>query len=80
MKAETVKMLLAGINTLGLATYLVWLSLEGRERLFYSQEGVLFLLPCLPLFIVYILLFRKPREEGEAEGPSMKLTTGKKRG
>ncbi len=52
------------VNSLGLAAYLLWLVL-GRRQMFYHPDGVLILLPCLPFFFVYLLLFR--REGGGKE-------------
>jgi hypothetical protein len=54
------------INTLGLLLYLGWLVFS-HERIFYTQEGVLFILPCLPFFFVFVFLTRggKPPPEDE---------------
>lgn len=52
------------VNTVGLLLYLWWLAF-GHQRILYSQDGVLFLFPCLPFFFVYIFLFRGHREPGE---------------
>ncbi|HMP89646.1 MAG TPA: hypothetical protein PJ991_05570 [Kiritimatiellia bacterium] len=46
------------INTAGLLLYLAWL-VFGRQRILYTQAGVLFLLPCLPFFFIYFFLSRK---------------------
>lgn len=45
------------LNSLGLLGYLAWLIL-GNERIFYTQAGIVFLLPCLPFFFVYFFLLR----------------------
>lgn len=58
MKTIPAPRLLGIVNTLALAAYLFWMARYGQERLFHSQEGVLFLLPILPIFLVYILLAR----------------------
>ncbi len=52
------------LNTLGFAGYLMWL-VSGDQRIFYTQEGVLYLLPCLPFFFVYVFLHRKNHPEDE---------------
>ena len=46
-------------NTLGLAVYLVWLACGGRESLFYERDGILGLLPVIPIVFVYIYLVRR---------------------
>jgi TRAP-type C4-dicarboxylate transport system permease small subunit len=45
------------VNTVGLFAFLVWLAVSG-QRIFNTQEGVLYLLPCLPFFFVYAFLAR----------------------
>jgi hypothetical protein len=50
------------INTVGLVGFLLWL-VYSRERIFYTQEGVLYFLPCLPFFFVYFFVFRTARAE-----------------
>ncbi len=45
------------LNTAGLLGYLLWL-IFGQQRIFYTQEGVLYLLPCLPFFFVFFVLLR----------------------
>jgi hypothetical protein len=50
------------INTLGLLGFLLWL-VYSRERIFYTQEGVLYFLPCLPFFFVYFFMFRTAQAE-----------------
>lgn len=56
--------LVLAVNTVGFAAYLAWLVM-GSERIFYTQDGVLFLLPCLPFFFVFVYLFRKHKQPGE---------------
>lgn len=46
-------------NTLCLVVYLVWLACGGRESLFYERDGILGLLPVIPIVFVYIYLFRR---------------------
>jgi 4-hydroxybenzoate polyprenyltransferase len=45
------------VNTVGLLVFLVWLAASG-QRIFNTQEGVLYLLPCLPFFFVFAFLAR----------------------
>lgn len=54
------------INTAGLVVYLAWL-MSGMQRIFYTQDGVLYLLPCLLFFFVYAFLFRT---HTKSESPS----------
>lgn len=48
---------LLGLNTLGLLGYLYWLVSRAGEFM-YSQDGILYLLPCIPFFFVYLTLLR----------------------
>ena len=59
---------LAVLNTLGFLGYLFWLVFKA-DSIMYTQEGVLYLLPCLPFFFVYFSLFQKKRatRDNEAE-------------
>lgn len=49
------------VNSIGFAGYLFWLVFRST-RIFYTQDGVLYLLPCVPFFFVYAFVFyrRKP--------------------
>lgn len=58
MSARRPAMLLAAVNTGALIAYLFWMARHGQERLFHAQEGVLYLLPVLPIFVVYIMIAR----------------------
>lgn len=59
------------VNTVGFLIYLAWL-MAGSQRIFYTQDGVLYLLPCLPFFFVYAFLFGRrgsaPSEPEEKHG------------
>ena len=52
------KYLIAAINTLGLLGYLYWLGFGPEQKILYSQDGILYLLPFLLFFFVYLCLFR----------------------
>ncbi len=54
------------INTAGFLVYLAWL-MSGSQRIFYTQDGVLYLLPCLPFFFVYAFLLGRRRGPSETE-------------
>lgn len=57
--------LVLAVNTAGFVAYLAWLVM-GSERIFYTQDGVLFLLPCLPFFFIYVYLLRKRKQPEES--------------
>lgn len=61
--------LVLAINSVGFIGYLVWLS-RGSERIFYTQDGVLYLLPCLPFFFVYACLGGRRKEEAGQTTPA----------
>ena len=46
-------------NTLCTAAYLAWLACGGRESLFYDRDGVLLLLPVIPIVAVFLVLCRE---------------------
>lgn len=58
----TAKLVLGLLNTVALLSYLIWLMRTGGRGLFYRREGVLYVLPVLLLFYVFIALFRKKQE------------------
>lgn len=57
--------LVLAVNTAGFVVYLAWLVM-GTERIFYTQDGVLFLLPCLPFFFIYVYLLRKRKQSEDS--------------
>ncbi len=59
------RMILA-LNTLGLAGYAIWLVFRATT-IFYTQEGVLYLLPGLPFFFVYVYLLGRDTESAPPE-------------
>lgn len=54
------------LNTLGLAGYALWLVFRATT-IFYTQEGVLYLLPALPFFFVYAYLLGGEGRPAEPE-------------
>lgn len=54
------------LNTVGLLGFLAWL-VYGQQRIFYTQEGILYFLPVLPFFFVYIWLFRPAQPEEDLD-------------
>lgn len=58
------------LNTAGFAAYAFWLVIASNA-IFYTQDGVLYLLPGLPFFFVYAYLLGRadpPKAEGESDG------------
>ncbi len=62
MKQLLVIVVLA-LNSAGLAGYLIWLACW-KDRIFYSPEGVLMLLPVLPFVFVFAALLHARRRAG----------------
>lgn len=64
MKSDRLlKWLVIGINSLGLLGFIVWLMLS-KERILYTQDGVVYMLPIVPFIFVYLFVFRTaPAEE-----------------
>ncbi len=54
------------LNSAGFAAYLFWLAV-GAGTIFDTQEGVLYVLPCIPFFFVYIYLFAGRTAQDEEE-------------
>lgn len=59
MSAAALRRLILVLNTAGSLVFLGWLVFS-RERILYTQEGVIYVLPALPLFFVYMFLLRRP--------------------
>lgn len=61
-----------GLNALGCLAYLIWLIREPEQRVFNTQEGVLYLLPVLPFAFVFLALLLRPpaQSEGRADPPA----------
>jgi hypothetical protein len=59
------------LNTVGLLVYLFWLVFKAGTFM-YTQEGVLYLLPCLPFLFVYFSVFQQRRaaDEEDEEPPA----------
>jgi len=65
---ERLRRLVLLVNTVGLLLFLAWLA-WGGQRIFHTQNGVVYLLPCLPFFFVYVFLARRAGE-GENDDDS----------
>ena len=67
MRPATLVNLVLAINTLGFLGYLGWQAMRD-DKIFYAQDGVLYLLPCIPFIFVFAYLVharRRAREEAE---------------
>jgi len=54
------------LNTVGLLIYLFWLYSMGDRQILREQDGIVFFLPCIPFFFVYMLLIDpKPRPKNK---------------
>lgn len=58
------------INSIGFAAYLVWLA-TSHERIMYSRQGVLYLLPCVIFIFVFASLRPVPRADDD-EAPEQR--------
>ncbi|MBP7828745.1 MAG: hypothetical protein KA248_02380 [Kiritimatiellae bacterium] len=57
--------LILAVNTLGLTVYLFWLAFGGR-RIMRTQDGVLYLLPVMPMLFVYAFLLQRRKTTNHA--------------
>lgn len=67
MKLGALSLFVLAVNTVGFLGYLSWLALRD-DKIFYAQDGVLMLLPCIPFIFVYAYFGharRRAREEAE---------------
>ena len=60
-KRPFIEWIVLALNTIGLIGYLFWLVFQSR-KIFYSQDGVLYLLPCVVFFFVFAYLLRRKPE------------------
>lgn len=50
------------VNSLGFAFYLLWLATMTDKQILREQDGILYFLPVIPFFFVYMLLVEpKPK-------------------
>ncbi|MBU4461211.1 MAG: hypothetical protein KJ579_11630 [Verrucomicrobia bacterium] len=67
--------LVAAVNGAGFIGYLVWLASRGR-RLFFEPQGVIYLLPCIAFFFVFVCLAtRKPPAPSATSEPNLQGRT-----
>lgn len=64
MTEQTLRRWVILLNSIGLLGFLWWLTIS-RERILYTQEGVLYLLPCLPFFFVFFYVFKSKAPDEE---------------
>ena len=59
------------LNTCGFAFYLAWLATMGDKQILREQDGIVYFLPVLPFFFVYLMLFEpKPARPPAGEAPA----------
>jgi len=46
------------LNSMGLLLYLTWLIRGSVHRILYTQDGVLYLLPCLVFAFVFVAVYQ----------------------
>lgn len=51
------------LNTCGIVFYLAWLATMGDKQILREQDGIIYFLPVIPFFFVYMLMIeaKKPR-------------------
>jgi quinol-cytochrome oxidoreductase complex cytochrome b subunit len=55
-------------NTCGFVFYLAWLATMGDKQILREQDGIVYFLPVLPFFFVYMLLI-EPKPPAPADAP-----------
>ncbi|NLB65484.1 MAG: hypothetical protein GX803_03325 [Lentisphaerae bacterium] len=53
----TLKRVIWLLNTAGFVFYLVWLATMSNQHILREQDGIVYFLPVIPFFFVYMLLF-----------------------
>ena len=70
MKGRTLEVLVFIVTTIGLLGYLFWLVYR-VDQIYDTQEGVLYILPCVPIFFIYACLFHRApgnQQRGKSSG------------
>ena len=65
--ADQLLRVVLAVNTAGFAAYLGWLAWRD-DRILYAQDGILYVLPCVPFLFVFAYVVharRRAREEAE---------------
>lgn len=59
------------LNTSGIVFYLAWLSTMGDKQILREQDGIVYFLPVIPFFFVYMLMIdpKKPRPQDTGTAP-----------
>lgn len=56
------------VNAAGFVSYVCWL-IHVRQRIFYTQDGVFYLLPILLFLFVFVFILSKPQKTEESNAP-----------
>lgn len=67
-RLPSLRRLILLLNSVAILLYLVWLA-GWRQRILYSRDGVLYLLPCLLMFFIFAILLAPrppPADDDEA--------------
>ncbi|MBP7275711.1 MAG: hypothetical protein KBA51_05870 [Kiritimatiellae bacterium] len=59
MTADGLRRWVWALNTAGALLFLGWLVFS-RERILYTQHGVVYMLPVLPFVFIFMYLLRRP--------------------
>lgn len=67
-------------NSVGLVFYLTWLATMGDRQLLREQAGIIYFLPTIPFFFVYMMLINPkapphPPPDGPPDRPARKPDT-----
>ena len=59
MTVDALRKWVLALNTAGALLFLGWLVFS-RERILYTQNGVIYVLPALPFVFIFMFLMRRP--------------------
>ena len=58
------------VNSLGFAFYLIWLATMTDKQILREQDGILYFLPVIPFFFVYMLLVEPKPKPAQSAPPA----------
>lgn len=62
----TLLRVVALVNSAGFLSYLAWLVLRD-DKILHAQDGILYVLPCVPFLFVFACLVQARRDARDAE-------------